>query len=186
MNRYVVDRSCHPELAKQNGWYPSVRAGDGVLRIVIPAPHSDGAPYWQARVIVDGTDVPRYRSPAADRGNAVVVVYPQPLRADAIYAVVEGAFDALALAGQGVVGIALMGLAPSREVWSRVATMTRERRVIVCPDSDAVASAGVWHRELFLRGVVAAVWAPTAKDFASLSVAQRAAVVAAWRAEEGG
>lgn len=185
MNRYLVERACNPELAKQNGWYPSRSAGDRFLRIVIPAPHSDGTPYWQARLISAQDGAPRYLSPAADRGNAVVMVYPQPVRSDAWYAIVEGAFDALALARQGVIGIALMGLAPNREVWSRVASLVRDRRVMLCPDSDAVAAAGAWHRELFARGVVASFWTPTAKDFASLSLPQRAAIVASWSAEEG-
>lgn len=178
-DRYLIDRQCSPELAKYHGWYPSRCAGDEYLRIVIPAPWSDGTPYWQARSIPDGVS-PRYRSPNASRGDGLVIVYPTPLSSPPTYVIVEGPIDALALAGCGIVGIGLMGNTPPAVVWHRVASLVSGSRVLVYPDSDAVAEAAGWLTQLRTRGIIAEYCVPVSKDFADLSFNRRKEVIASW------
>lgn len=178
-DRYIIDRECSPELAKYHGWYPSRSAGDKHLRIIIPAPWSDGTPYWQARCISDGV-FPRYRSANAPRGDGIVIVYPSPLSSPPTYVIVEGPIDALALAGCGVVGIGLMGNTPSAVVWDRIKSLVSGHRVLVYPDSDAVTEAAEWLTQLRARGIIAEYCVPVGKDFADLPFSRRQEVVLSW------
>lgn len=176
MTAYLTARQLSPTLAQWAGWYPTV-VGE-CPRIVIPAPWSDGTPYWQARAMVEHPV--RYLSPAAERGDGVVVVSPVSQSSSAWVAIAEGPMDALALAEHGCVGIALMGNRPSPVVWARVASLARGHRVMVVPDADAVPAAGRWMVELAKRGVSARLAVLPGKDFSDLSRAQREEVVSSW------
>lgn len=178
-DRYLTSRGCDPEIAKRHGWYPSEHAGDDQLRVVIPAPWSNGTPYWQARCLVED-QTPRYLSPNASRGDGLVVVYAIPIPSDPVYVVVEGPIDALALASWGVVGIGLMGNHPPATVWERIRSLARGHRVILYPDSDAIAEAAGWLTQLRKYGILAEYCAPIGKDFADLTLTQRKEVVASW------
>lgn len=169
VERYLTARGCNPDLAKLHGWYPSTRAGDGALRIVIPAPHTDGTAYWQARCLVDDEVTPRYLSPSSPRGDGLVVVYPSPYLPSAVYVVVEGPMDALAIAQHGAVGISLMGNRPPKVVWDRIGKLVRGHRVALYPDSDAVGETAGWLTNLSRRGILSEYMLPAGKDFASLS-----------------
>lgn len=177
---YLTSRDLSPELATLAGWYPSRHAGDSALRIVIPAPWSDGTPYWQARSIVDAPSIPRYLSPAAGRGDGVVVVYPRVLAPDTLYVIAEGPMDALALAGAGCVGIALMGNRPPASVWKRIATLVRGHQVVVLPDADAVHAAGAWASALARFGVTSQLALVHEKDFCALTLEARRGMVTTW------
>ena len=73
-DEYLRGRGLSPKLARANGWYPSLEAGDSKLRIVIPASPSV-MNFWQARAI-DPREKQRYQSPYGSRGAALIVVFP--------------------------------------------------------------------------------------------------------------
>lgn len=111
MMAYLDARHLDAHLAQENGWYLSNDAQDSYRRIVIPAiTHKAGHVYWQARDIT-GKAFVRYQSPKGPRYEALIRVYPFD-KPDGIV-VVEGPMDALAAAGAGYIGIALMGMTPS-------------------------------------------------------------------------
>ena len=126
MQHYLESRCLSFNLAVENGWYPSTVAGDIWGRIVIPATSKiPGNYYWQARAIQKGIE-PRYQSPCASRGDAIVVVWPgQRVTRRQVGCVVEGPMDALAAAGVGCVGIALMGVMPPEAALALTATFLR-------------------------------------------------------------
>ena len=142
MRLYLARRRLDYALAAYNQWYPSCRATDSRPRIVIPATSKlVGNVYWQARAI-DNDDEPRYQSPYAPRGDAVIVVWPrnevrwreEGYRA----AVVEGPMCALAAATEGFLGLALMGVRPSIEALDLTVDLLRGTISTLIADSDAL------------------------------------------------
>jgi hypothetical protein len=178
-DEYLRGRGLSPELARKNGWYPSYRAGDSALRVVMPASPS-AMKHWQARMIEEpskGLMQKRYQSSHGARGPAVIIVYPDGItRLDV--AIVEGPMDALAAAEVGVVGIALMGNTPNREALDRIAENYAAYRGIVVPDRDSYAEAALTMSKLSARGMGLALrtvlpW----KDLAEVPAAKRRAVL---------
>lgn len=167
---YLRSRDLSVELARLNGWYPSDQAGsDGRPRLVIPATSRvPGNRFWQARRI-DGDDPPRYTSPKAPRGDAVVVVWPR-LRPPRGAAIVEGPFDALAAAGEGYLGLAMLGNTPSDEVldFMTVLLCGQSTSVLVLDEDAPEAAADIVCR-LARKGVTAVLRAPyPGKDLAEV------------------
>lgn len=121
MKVYLLGRGLDPTLAWANGWYPTRSAGDTVPRILIPGTMTSNGCFWQARRMVpggggpDGPLSPRYQSPHAPREGSLILVEPRGL-APHRAALVEGPMDALAAAGEGLWGIALMGNTPPNVV----------------------------------------------------------------------
>lgn len=177
VRRYLESRGLSSELARANGWYPS-RYWGGEVRIVIPAVNTAGYPYWQARAL--HPHPPRYVSPPIPRGDSVVVVFPQrPPSGRREIIIVEGPMDALAVASQGLVSVALMGARPPLCVYDALARRWQCATYIVIPDSDAPAGGVRSVRELVLRGRHAELRVLPAgvKDFAELPAVERRRVL---------
>lgn len=164
-DRYLARRGLDPDLARFNGWYPSLSAGDREARVVIPA--SPGyLRFWQARAM-DPAVPKRYQSPHGPRGCAVIVVYPaRGMTKTAV--VVEGPMDALAAAGAGFLGVALMGNTPGPDVFDYLGTILAGRAVVVAPDRDAQGAGARWLAELTARDLAARLVLLPAKDLASI------------------
>lgn len=122
---YMTDRKLSRTVALANGWYVSTTAGDRFPRIVIPAiTHKVGHVYWQARDIT-GKAYIRYQSPEGPRHEALIKVMPcrkNPLG----IVVVEGPMDALAAAGCGYIGYALMGMQPNNATLMHLALLIED------------------------------------------------------------
>ena len=131
MDVYLESRRLDPKLARANEWYPSTDAGDRWPRMVMPATYmrhtvADAvSPFWQARLLGDSEptfSIPRYQSPRLVRNGAVILVYPwsnvdhHDISPGKTLVIVEGPCDALAAAGAGFTGCALMGISPNQPV----------------------------------------------------------------------
>lgn len=140
MQRYLAGRGLSIKVAEDNLWYASSSAGDRNPRIVIPATSVlAGNVYWQARAMVDVEDNARYLSPFAPRGDAVIVVYPDPKITPLPKVVVaEGPMDALAAATIGCLGIGLMGLSPPVAALALAAKYFGRSDVYLVADSDSL------------------------------------------------
>jgi len=152
-DEYLVSRGLNPTLARHNGWYPSLRAGDSALRIVMPASPA-ALNFWQARMIEapsKGLMQKRYQSPHGARGPAVIVVYP-PIIETLDIAIVEGPMDALAAADAGIVGISLMGNSPPNVAIEYILDAFQGYEFIVVPDRDSYSEAAKTTTKLAARG----------------------------------
>lgn len=138
-DKYLRGRGLSSMLAYTNGWYPSRNAGDREPRVVIPATSADPRNlFWQARSM-NGTE-PRYQSPYAMRGDALVIVWPKrPSTTSSAYCIVEGPCDALAAAETGFVGVALLGGHPSDEVLAHAGRLTHRSPRLLVSDNDSPA-----------------------------------------------
>lgn len=171
MIHYLESRCLSAELAILNGWYPS--EDYGTPRLIIPASTATNTwPYYQARAMLESPI--RYKSPSAPRGDALVVVYPEGKASGVV--IVEGPMDALAAAGEGFVGVGLMGNTPGDDVLNHLESIlkTFPGTCLVIPDRDALSkgaevTAKLWTRNLKceLRPIQGA------KDLAELSPSQR-------------
>lgn len=141
MKRYLEARQLDYRLAHSNGWYESFTAGDEYRRVVIPAvTHKAGHVYWQARDIF-GKAYIRYQCPKGPRHEALIVVHPDGECFGSVIA--EGPMDALAAAGEGYYGIALMGMVPSQATLYHLALLLEEEMdTLVVLDRDS-ANAGI-------------------------------------------
>jgi hypothetical protein len=142
MNEYIKGRNLSWKLARSNGWYESDKARDAYRRVVIPAvTHKAGHVYWQARDIF-GKAFIRYQSPKGPRHEALVKVVPSSTQLGIV--VVEGPMDALAAAGEGYLGIALMGMTPSTATMMHLCLLLEEspaKRTLVALDRDSAENA---------------------------------------------
>lgn len=172
---YLEARFLDAYLAEQNGWFPTTAACDQTRRIVIPATRGDGGPsYWQARS-VDGHPI-RYQSPPIARGDALVVVYPYPGEEEhpRKLVVVEGPMDALAAAGAGYLGVALMGATPSAVACEHLATFQKHvDATLLVADADAVAAMVPLMAFLSRDGHPVKILPARGKDLASMSPSAR-------------
>lgn len=138
MNMYLERRKLDWELARSNGWYESCLAGDCYRRVVIPAvTHKVGHAYWQARDIFGGAFI-RYQSPKGPRHEALVRVMPLQKAHGCV--VVEGPMDALAAAGVGYIGYALMGMQPSKATMMHLCLLIedhKELNTLILLDRDS-------------------------------------------------
>lgn len=139
MARYLLARDLSPSIAIANRWYPSRCAGDSLARIVMPAKRTDGKVFWQARAITEAAKT-RYQSPHTGRGDAVIVVAPYDPKCRPTQAVmVEGPMDALAAAGLGFLGLAVMGNTPPASVLAHVDCLVQAMSVLhVVADADSL------------------------------------------------
>ena len=174
MEEYLVSRGLSPRIAEDNGWYPTM---DYQLcpRVVIPASSLVNSwPYYQARLIVEAhPNVKRYVSPAAPRGDALAVVFPSSCALGSI--IVEGPMDALAAAGMGYVGVALMGNKPGEDVLDHIKEIVGVYGdCFVIPDRDAFQEGAELTAKLWTRGVRCTLKSiQDAKDLAELSPERR-------------
>lgn len=133
MQYYLRQRELSFDLAKTNGWYPSSNAGDRDARIVIPATASEHNVYWQARSM-EPHPVLRYQSPYAPRGDALIIVWPKdPPKG---VAVSEGPMDGLAAAGEGWIGVGMMGVTPPLAALQLLVKVCTGKRTILIEDTD--------------------------------------------------
>ena len=183
VEQYLTGRGLSPYLATANGWYPSISV-DQYLRVVIPAQTSRlGHAYWQARALNPSARV-RYQSPPGSRGSAVVMVKPFGKRVTPMAVIVEGPMDALAAAGEGYYGFALMGNTPPPKVLDHVIALCSVRGIVgavVVPDHDS-SESGPYLAAYFAcggipTGVVELSEWTEAKDLAGASVSERAAAL---------
>ena len=183
VEQYLTGRGLSPYLATANGWYPSISV-DQYLRVVIPAQTSRlGHAYWQARALNPSARV-RYQSPPGSRGSAVVMVKPFGKRATPMAVIVEGPMDALAAAGEGYYGFALMGNTPPPEVLDHVIALCAARGIVgavVVPDHDSSESGPHLAAYFACGGIPTSViglseWTES-KDLAGASVSERAAAL---------
>jgi hypothetical protein len=175
-SKYLEARHLSGSLAAENRWYASRQAGDDAPRIVIPCTNQSGLAYWQARLIdsPDAVERPRYTSPAVPRGDSIVVVWPFRSLVSSV-AIVEGAMDALAAAGEGVAGVALMGNHPAPEAFEIICRLFPAERLVVIPDMDSLREAVGWLCALASLGRRAEVILPAPdKDLAAAAPARRA------------
>lgn len=177
MEHYLNSRHISMAIAKRNGWYPSASAGDRDARIVIPATASDpGNVYWQARAVSDMA-TPRYQSPYAPRGDAVVVAWPIYSTAKRS-AVVEGPMDALAAAEQGLIGVALMGAMPPPAAIALTRSIIHDTMALVVIDSDAPEAMTTVYTQLCAMGVSCKLRNPyPQKDLAECTREKRGVVL---------
>jgi hypothetical protein len=109
----------------------------------------------------------RYVSPHHPRRDAYVRVWPR--RCAGLAVVVEGPMCALAAAGLGAQGYALMGNTPPGIVYAAIASSLRApgMRVLVIADTDALGAGVRILAHLAARGVYAEIRSPSPyKDFA--------------------
>ena len=159
LDKYLYSRELSPTLAKQNGWYLSRHAGDWNDRVVIPAQSEiKDLKFWQARYIGSDPTIKRYQSPPGPRMDALVVVYPDGVPTYAV--VVEGPLDGLAAAGEGALGIGLMGATPSVLVLDYLAKRCQGLKTVVVADNDAMDKATMIIAELFDRDIAATLCTP--------------------------
>lgn len=170
-DEYLSKRKLDIEVASLNDWYPT--DDNGIPRLVIPASTLTNTwPYYQARAMVDHPV--RYRSPAAPRGDALIVTHPEGQAVGVV--VVEGPMDSLAAAGEGFIGVALMGNKPSEKVFEHLVSLlsTFQLPAIVLPDRDAFQEGAILTAKLWTRGIKCQLRAiHGAKDLAELSPSQR-------------
>lgn len=197
MRNYLTQRGLSYDLAVANGWYPSLDAGDGFTRIVIPARTSiPEHAYWQARAVA-GFVKRRYQSPSGPRHDALVRIDPvqridgRPVHAkeydwNRVAVVVEGPMDALAVAECGAVGYALMGATPSGVVIDRLLKLMRDAQpkydmVFVMPDRDAEKEGiDILYRiavEMLPVKLLRLYEWTAEKDFAKLPLSQRRVIL---------
>lgn len=178
MEEYLVSRGLSPRIAEDNGWYPMIDYAM-CARVVIPASSLVNSwPYYQARLIVEAhPSVNRYVSPAAPRGDALAVVFPEKCVLGSI--IVEGPMDALAAAGMGYVGIGLMGNTPNSLVLEHIEQIvTVYGQCFVIPDRDAFKEGAEITAKLWTRGIRCILKSITgAKDLAELSAERRRSLI---------
>jgi hypothetical protein len=174
-DQYLTNRGLSASLARHNLWYPSMQAGDGELRVVMPASPS-ALRHWQARAIDKGA-LKRYQSSHGARGPAVIIAWPM-LFSDLAIVVVEGPMDALAAAEVGVIGVALLGNTPNREALDYIASCFPAYTAIVVPDKDSFAEAALTLTKLSSRGLNGTMKTTRPyKDLAEVPVNQRRAIL---------
>jgi DNA primase len=174
MHNYLEERLLDSQLAEENRWYVSY---DDVLepRIIIPCSNSAGIPYWQGRAMRDDV-LKRYDSSVATRDDSVALVWPKAGQKAKTAVVVEGPMDALAAAGAGALGIAVMGNAPTSEVFSYIENILRSTYVeivVVVPDLDTPILASRVAARLGGSGFAVRIVMPTAKDLAAMMPEER-------------
>ena len=174
MWKYLEDRALDGRIAESNGWYPTMDY-QMCARVVIPASSLVNSwAYYQARLIVEAhPNVKRYVSPAAPRGDALAVVFPSSCVLGSI--IVEGPMDALAAAGMGYVGVALMGNKPGESVLCHIEEIVKVYGdCYVIPDRDAFKEGAEITAKLWARGVRCTLKSiQGAKDLAELSPERR-------------
>ena len=167
---YLESRNLDSKLALWNGWYQSCTAGDYCLRVVIPAvTHVIGHVYWQARDIT-GRSWLRYQSPNGPRHEAFVAVLPKHKPVGVV--IVEGPMDALAAAGAGYLGLAMMGMVPSLATIAHVSLFLAIKEydtlpVLVIMDRGEAANSTRIATRLASDGITAKVAELPAKDLAA-------------------
>jgi hypothetical protein len=173
---YLTGRGLNSDVALENGWYPSVLAGDQHLRIVMPATNTKGYVYWQARAVSDNVDK-RYQSPSYAASDSIIIVWPSG-KFDRRAVVVEGPMDALAAAEHGHVGIALMGKSPDSTVYDHIADLFRCYKFQVIPDADDIQAGSELALQLMSRGLRTSLTVCPAKDLAAVPRFEREALLA--------
>jgi hypothetical protein len=125
----------------------------------------------------DGKETKRYVSPAAPRGDALALVFPEKCTLGSI--IVEGPMDALAAAGMGYVGVGLMGNTPNDPVLNHIEQVVKVYgNCYVIPDRDAFQQGAEITAKLWARGVRCILKNITgAKDLAELSPERRANLI---------
>jgi hypothetical protein len=180
MESYLKARELSYKTACHNGWYPSCNAGDGALRIVMPATNSAKIAYWQARAVYK--DMPRYQSPSVPRGDSVIQVWPLSKDYLPFTILCEGPMDALAAASHGIRGIALMGNNPTAETLSMIAALVGPGELVsYFADRDALQEAIKIVGRLQALGIYTTVTDPSPhKDLASMPWNTRCKVLEAY------
>lgn len=170
---YLRGRGLDAGLAAANQWYPSRNAGDIEYRIVIPASSLiPGNVFWQARA-VGAHILKRYQSPHSPRGDAIVSVWPLDPR-PRFSVVVEGPMDALAAAGEGCLGISLMGVTPPEECLRLTSRFAYGTIALVVADSDSVGAMAKVALKLLNYGLAVKLVDPHPhKDLAEAPRAER-------------
>lgn len=139
---YLIARNLDPELAEDNGWFPSTEAGDKFTRIVIPArTWKQGHVWYQARDVT-GRAYLRYQSPKGSRHEALIKVMPNSEPKGIV--VLEGPCCALRAAMHGFIGYALCGKQPSRATLQHLALLIQDNPtlpVLVLLDRDCTDEA---------------------------------------------
>lgn len=178
-SHYLGGRGLDATLAALNGWYPTISAGDAVPRIVIPGTLTSNGRFWQARSMVHGAE-PRYQSPHVPREGSVILVEPRGVSPDRAV-IVEGPMCALAAAGEGWWGIALMGNTPPWYALGGVAELLRTLEVTECriiEDADSPGTLALVQSFLSsLRTDVSLTVSYPANDLAACTKEQRACLL---------
>ena len=183
-DNYLRERNLDYELARENCWFPS-RTVDGYDRLVVPGTSDqEGNLYWQARLIQGHVAGPqaqprRWESPhGIARGNSVCLVWPRTLAAGRAAAIVEGPMDALAAAGEGVLGVGLMGVHPADEVLELTKRLLRGTVPIMVMDLNAEKEWMVVQARLRELGCPGHLVSPyPGKDLAQLTRPERRKVL---------
>lgn len=155
VRKYLESRELSYKLACRNGWY-GTRDEFGIARVVMPATSRVNTwPYYQARAL--GPELPRYRSPAVPRGDALMVVMPERDTPQGVM-ILEGPMDALASAELGYVGIGLMGNRPNAPVINHLVELIEvycgsDNACLIVPDSDAPLEGTTLAGLLWERGL---------------------------------
>ncbi len=164
-SEYLEARDLDPELARYNGWFPVKYKG--CKRILIPCTNLGGVPYFQARAMTDDVEL-RYASPLAPRDDSIVLVWPEGKVRGCV--VLEGPMDALAAAGEGYLGIALMGNTPNDVVIEHLSGYVRKfQPVYVVPDADALEMGPAVLCALVQHSLSGTILTPPKKDLAAMS-----------------
>lgn len=177
MEDYLLGRWLRSDIARASGWYPAHYAG--CARIIIPCTNTLGVPYFQGRDM-GGKSTIRYASPPAPRDDSIVVVWPMNARRGTV--VVEGPMDALAAAGEGYLGIGLMGNMPNSDVLDHVFTYAKMYApLLILPDKDMLEMGPLVLCPMAQRGLVGTILMSQEKDLAAMVPSQRRAILGSVR-----
>ena len=172
---YLLWRHCEPELAKASGWYPAKYKE--VPRVIIPCSNREGVPYFQGRDMTETHEL-RYASPPVPRDDSLCIVWPEDSKPRFGGVILEGPLDALAAAGEGFVGVSLMGNMPTDEVLQHLLTFARAfQPIYVVPDADALDAGARLFASLAQHGLDVKLKTPAYKDLAAMSPKQRGDVL---------
>lgn len=174
MEGYLEGRDLSFGLARKNLWYPAFYRDDSP-RIVIPCTNTPAFPYFQARAMDDNPK--RYDSPHFPRHDSLALVWPRSLRSlSRVVVVIEGPLDALAAAGEGYLGIGLMGSNPSYLQINHISQMLVVKasdRVLIVPDLDSPELGPMLVSDLAQEGVRSEIRMPSEKDLAKMERQRR-------------
>ncbi len=157
MRRYLAKRGLDYCVAKNNGWYPCLFTdfyGSYFSAICIPCYSPSETRFFQVRYMAHPDKKTRYDGPAGNRYDNVCFMVPTKPAKKRVFLIVEGPMDALAAAGAGFYGIAMLGSTPDPQAYETVASLVYNYDYcFIIPDKDGTQFATRWQTYLAKYGL---------------------------------